>query len=191
MKNAIKYEDDNFQIGDGFSSDSEDEWTSENNNDTIRYRLFGNCKSSADLVDIGALNESDTLKTFEYVANKMISIKYFPCNIYMNKMKHKLPSDLVHHENDIISYRAYESDPSKFIRKFRKGCMDKNYIPIGFLPWKLFMADFITVDKEPLYIYQFVPKVIEVIKIVQDICNEGDEYEKKLNKFHEYFPPKK
>lgn len=188
LQNRLKYESDVYVMED-YSSDED---TREDVNiETIIYKLFNGYKkvNEIGILDIGELNDADTLTVFEYVASKYISIKYFPPNIYMNRVSPNLPNDMVHRSSDFISYKKYESDPKKFIKKFKEGCIQKNYIPVGFLPWKMMLADFLTVEKDDLYIYKFPPLIEPVIKIVEDICQTNDMNER-LQRFNQYYPPR-
>jgi hypothetical protein len=139
------------------------------------------------LIDVGALEEQDTLKLFQHICNKQITVKYFAPNIYMHRLRDCVPPDLVCADGDIISYSGYETNPAKFVRKFVASCINKGYHPVGFLPWKLFKSDMILVDKDPMYIYQFVPKINEVIAMVSDIC-ATDSYAERQARFEQYFP---
>lgn len=142
------------------------------------------------LVDVGKLNTTDTSLIFNYIMNKYISIKYFAPNIYMEQMKKSLPDDLLHYPYNIISHKKYESSPIKFIKVFADKCIHKDCVPIGYIPWKLFMTDMIPVDKDPLYIYQFVPKINEVMTIITDICKD-DNIEQRNLLYNQYFPNNK
>lgn len=188
LQNRLKYESENYIKQD----DSSDEETREDVNiETFIYKLFNGYKKVNDIgiIDIGELDDIDTLTVFEYVASKYISIKYFAPNIYMNRISPNLPNDMVHRDSDYISYKKYESDPKKFVNKFKENCIQKKYIPIGFLPWKLMLADFLTVEKDDLYIYKFPPLIEPIMKIVEDICQTNDK-EERLKRFHKYYPPK-
>ena len=164
------------------SSDSSDD--DEMYEPNIETKLISN-----KLIDIGELNHDDTLVVFQHICNKYFTIKYYPPNIYINRLISNLPQDIIYYPEDIISFKMYETNPKKFVNKFEKKYYDMGLIPIGFLPWKLFMADFILVDKDPLYIYQFVPKIKEVIDIVTDICSTNN-MEERQDKFNTYFPSK-
>jgi hypothetical protein len=164
---------------DNSSEYSDDEDTYE---DTIETKLINN-----ELLDVGILNSDDTLTVFQYICNKYFTIKYFPPNIYTKRLESNLPNDILHYPEDIISYQIYETNPNKFIQKFKKKYNNNGLYAVGFIPWKLFMADFILVDKDPLYIYQFVPKIESVIKIISDICSTNNMNERQ-SKFNNYFP---
>jgi hypothetical protein len=174
---------------------SSDEDTREDITRTILHRILHQFSTKGlnkdntvgRLIDVGALDEQDTLKLFQYICNKQITVKYFAPNIYMHRLRKNIPSELICADRNIISYSGYETNPAKFVRKFVAGCIDKGYRPVGFLPWKLFKSDMILVDKDPMYIYQFVPKINEVITIVSDIC-ATDHYAERQARFERYFP---
>jgi len=142
------------------------------------------------IIDVGKLNEEDTLTIFQLIAKKNITLKYFLPNVYVDRLKKYIPPDLVCAESNVISYDSYETNPKKFIRTFKKKCKSANYNPVGFIPWKLFIADFILVDKEPLYIYQFVPKIEEVIGIITKLCMIENINDRRLE-YKKYFPKHK
>jgi hypothetical protein len=144
---------------------------------------------SSSLIDIGKLNQDETLIIFQHICNKYFTIKYYSPNIYTTRLVPNLPQDILYYPQDIISFKMYETNPKKFINKFEKKYYDMGLYPVGFLPWKLFMADFILVDKDPLYIYQFVPKIEEVINIITNICSTNNMEERQI-KFNDYFPSK-
>jgi hypothetical protein len=150
--------------------------------DSIESKIFNN----DNIIDIGELDDTETLFIFENVMKKNISMEYFAPNIYMDRLAPNLPNDIVHYPNDIISYKTYESNPTKFIERFNKLCYKKGVTPLGFLPWKLFMVDFISVDKIPLYIYKFAPLINDVIKIIQEIC-EVDDLDERMARYKKYY----
>ena len=161
-----------------------DEETTEDEQNTLDWQIINK------MIDVGNLNEADTLVIFQYISKKYITLKYFPPNIYTSRIKKYVPSDLICVDHDIISYASYDESPKKFIKTFKKKCKQANCNPVGYIPWKLFTSDLILVDKEPLYIYQFVPKIEEVIKIVAELCKIENMADRRT-KYIEFFPKNK
>ena len=139
-------------------------------------------------IDIGELDSVDTLRFFQYVLSKQITIKYFAPNIYVNRMN--IPQELEYNSEPIISFKSYETNPNKFIKSLKNKCIKKTFHYVGVLPWKLFMMDLLLVEKDPLYIYQFVDKIKQVIDHVNYICTATSLDEKK-DRFLSLFPNKR
>lgn len=177
----VKYEKNKYEVAS--TDSSEDEETCD---DQVDESLENEILSDR-LIDVGKLDDEETLTLFQYIAGKYITVKYFPPNVYTSRIS--FPDDLVHRTDDVISFRSYEKNPKHFVAKFAKKYTNADQTAIGYLPWKMFISDIIVVDKEPLYIYKYAAKVEEVIKIVEDICSY-DGYEARNARFLTHFPPK-
>lgn len=162
---------------------STDEDTTEDVEQTITWKILN------DHIDVGDLNEEDTLQIFQLISNKLITVKYFAPNVYIDEFKNAIPEELIHINDNIISFKSFDDNPKKFINSYIKKCKENEYNMVGYLPWKLFKSDLLLVEKEPLYIYQFVDKIEKVINIISDLCSI-ENIQERLNKFNEYFPRK-
>lgn len=194
-----KYDSDNSDEND---SDSEEEnWIHKNIDDKIQnLKIKNNTSNTVSsiekfLIDFGEESSKNMDILLKYLEMDFISVEYYDPNINIEKYIEYLPSELVNvteinKEANLISYKLLQTDPIKFIKKFAKTCKKNKYIPIGYLPWKLFRSDIIVVEKDPLYIYQFVDKIEEVIKIIEDI-NTFDTTEEQIERYKYYFPRSK
>jgi hypothetical protein len=180
FKKRLQYEQQDSD-SDCQSCSSEDEDTSENIENTINWRILN------DVIDIGSLNERDTLAILQLVGSKLATVKYFLPNIYINEYQPNVPDELVCVDHDIISFKSFENDSNKFVKSYEKKCKQKDYNLIGVLPWKLFKSDILIVDKDPLYIYRFVDKINFVVGIVADLCTIEDKKERAI-RYKDMFP---
>jgi hypothetical protein len=189
LNNYYKELNENSDKEENSDNDNEynldNEWNLKNIDDKIK-ELNSIDKSSKYLIDFGDI---DIDKLLKYIELNLISIQYFKPNINIKEYNKYLPNELIHNHNNnnIISYKLLEKDPLRFIEKFSIQCKNNNLIPIGYLPWKLFKSDIIVVEKDPLYIYQFVDKIQDTILIIKDI-NSSELIDDKIIKFKEYFP---
>lgn len=201
----IEYDTDTNSSDEDDSDADDEKWVYKNIDEKIKELKFKNKANSVDenidkfLIDFGneSTNNMDIL--LKYIEMDFISVIYYKPNINMTKYAEYLPNELVNvtafndissESNDnieLISYKMLKTNPMKFIKKFANTCNKNKYIPIGYLPWKLFKSDIIVVEKDPLYIYQFVDKIEEVIKIIEDI-NSFDETDDQIDRYKHYFP---
>lgn len=80
---------------------------------------------------------------------------------------------------DFVTAQEFEIDTSytqhdKFSRRarvdnFKKSCYDKELIPIGFIPWKLFVCDMIIQYPDLSYLEKHKDKISEIIKIISEL----------------------
>jgi len=76
--------------------------------------------------------------------------------------------------------REYMTDFDEFV----KFCTDRNYTVVGMIPWKLFHIDYHYIKKEDRYIDEWIPKIVEVIGVVNE-CNKLQP-EQKARRYAEY-----
>ncbi len=62
-----------------------------------------------------------------------------------------------------------EFSRSNVINEFKTWCYDKEYVPIGYIPWKLFELNIIVVEPEPLFLENIKDKVKEVMEIIDEL----------------------
>jgi hypothetical protein len=144
------------------------------------------------LIDFGEESSYNIDNLLKYIEMDFLSVEYYEPNINIEKYKESIPNDLINvfelnNNINLISYKLLQTNPNKFISKFAKICKKNKYIPIGYLPWKLFKSDIIIVEKDPLYIYQFVDKIKKIISIIEDI-NSFETIEDKIETYKKYYP---
>lgn len=154
-----------------------------NNSDTeipdLYYNIMESIYENSKLtIDFGGCYYYDINHLFNLYENKLISVKY---------------------ENPCISDKYYEKEILK--NQLRKNtsnsvteCIDEynksiNAINgiIGYMSWKLFKSDIIEVLPENDYVEKLIPKIKEVVEIIND-CNNSNSINEKKKKFKNHFP---
>jgi hypothetical protein len=82
------------------------------------------------------------------------------------------------------------------VNDFIKFCKDKNYRPVGILPWKLFKQSIIPITKDPEFLNKIYNRLVEITRVIREIKQTADSklppsekiktYEKTFN---DRFPP--
>ena len=92
----------------------------------------------------------------------------------------KLYSDKIKKINSINDHqpRCYKFSRSKTICRFKNWCDKKDYVPIGYMPWKLFACDMILQPPDLTFLEQHKNKVQEVIHIIHELKSIRDTSER-------------
>lgn len=84
-----------------------------------------------------------------------------------------------------ISFADSPLDMQNELNKYVKFCADGKFLNFGIIPWKLFRIDYNFIQKEVGYVQPWLPKIREIINVVQQ-CNDPANVDKKYNIYASY-----
>jgi hypothetical protein len=122
-----------------------------------------------------------------------IDIKCIKPQINPEALSGKLSNFVVPHELGYIKENAYANNickkynSGKLISAFIDSCIDKQHIPIAYLPYKLLRSSNIVVDKDTEYLESIKEKIDSCIDIVKDITANSKTMDDTANLFESYF----
>lgn len=146
----------------------------------IRRFIFNRgLQGSEKLLDFGSCEERYFNIVMKMLKNNEVEAYYINPRIYPDELK-KIKLLETQQKYNI---KTQKFKRSKQIRKFKTWCNKQNYIPIGYIPWKLFKCDMLLQNINPTYLDKHKDKIIEVIKIINEIkyIKDPEEKERRFN----------
>lgn len=122
------------------------------------------------LIDLGNDNDNQFDTVMKMLRSKELYIYTIHPKIYPDELeKIKFIRD-----HDIKTETSAKFSRSKNLHQFKNWCYDREYIPLGYIPWKLLVCDMIIQKFDPLYLDKCKDKISEVIKIIRDLKSIGN-----------------
>jgi hypothetical protein len=132
--------------------------------------------SHDDPIDFGGITSSNKdmfERLLELYDNKRVRVMYYPI-IPNNEEISNLPFVELHGLERDLYQPSSKKLSAMHLQKFLSLCEEKDWISIGYLPWKLFCSDIIAIDKDLEWQEKIEDKVNEAVKILDEINNSKD-----------------
>jgi hypothetical protein len=130
------------------------------------------------IIDFGC-NKSYIDRLLYLLDNKKLSTKYLPMTLNANKINNMkiTTTHNIKHTTENINYYNY-------IEEFKKHCESNKLIFIGYLPWKLMLADVLIETRDDNWLEKIQQPVLDTIATIKEIASAIDPleaYQKKYN----------
>lgn len=96
-----------------------------------------------------------------------------------------LPPELNYIKSNTNMYKKYNNN--KIITNYINKCVDKNHIPVAYLPWKLLKSSIIIVEKDTEYLNNIKDQIDNCINIVTSINANSTCMDDTANLFEQHF----
>lgn len=124
--------------------------------------------------DFGTDNDK-VERLFQLYDQKRVNVLYYPIILNyqaVNRMPFVVTHDL---QNQNMNHEVkVKSLINLHLKKFKYVCEEKDVYPVGFLPWKLFASDILTIDRQVDWKEKIETKVKETLDIIDEILKSDD-----------------
>jgi hypothetical protein len=170
--------------------DSDDEVEIEMSESPIDFQLFITSEKKA--IDFGAENEDIINRLLELVEEKRILVKFSDIvanNSVLNKMK--ITKLIDKKDSSSVNTTLNPKDVLKTnYKEFIEDCNENNYIPVGYLPWKLLKSDIIKEERDDKWRDTIEKPINDILFIIDKLLEIPKEYrEEAFNKIYSINAP--
>jgi len=139
------------------------------------------------LIDLGKANHLLFNRLLELYDQHVIKAIYYP--IILNHSEINNIPFIQTHKLTHTTHKTMSSDDimkytNKCIKTFKNKCLKKQYIGIGYLPWKLMISDIILEEHNPEWYNIICDPIQDTIKTLYSIQNSNDP----IQEYNKHFP---